>query len=287
MLLPRLLLPAALLLAWTSSAQAQRPADAFVQAERDFARTAVEASVKVAFLGSIADSGIVFQNGQPALGKPVWQKQPEAPAGSPKLVWGPEFADAARSADLGYTTGPYYLEQPDGRRVAFGHYFTVWGRQADGSLKFLTDIGIPHAAPQQTGIPTEVTFGNTPSRPSKQRPADLLALDKQLSEAIRQNGMAPAYAAMLSQQSRLHRDGLMPLTTAAAMQEKLKAESAMQFQPLGSQISTAGDLGYVYGTYTSATPDGPKGGYAHVWKHEAKGWRLVAEVLNPTKPAKP
>jgi ketosteroid isomerase-like protein len=247
----------------------------------------VETNLKAAFLGSMADSGIVFNNGVPALGRPVWQKLPEAPANSPKLIWGPEFADAASSGDLGYTTGPYYFEKPDGQRVNFGHYFTVWGRQADGGLKFLTDIGIHHATPTSSDIPTQVMYSSTPGVSNrKSRRADVLTQEQQLYDAIGRQGAAPAYAAVLSAQSRLYREGLTPFTTSEAIKQQLGTEPALRFQPLGSQVSSAGDLGYVYGTYQAATAADVKGGYAHVWKREKNGWRLVAEVLNPTNPPK-
>ncbi|WP_400191441.1 hypothetical protein [Hymenobacter sp. B81] len=281
----RLCVPAALLLA-PRLVPAQQPAEAFAAAERRFARLGAESTLKQAFLTCSADSGVVFQNGRPLLTRQAWERAPDQASG-PRLIWGPAVADAARSGDLGYTTGPFWLEQPDGQRVGQGQYFTVWARQPDGSLKFLADMGIFHPAPAPARLPEQVRYAQLPARTSPARRADLLQLEQQLSAAVEKNGMAAGYAGLLSTESRLHREGLTPLTTAAGQQQQLQTEPVLRFTPRGSRVSSAGELGYVFGRYQAPERAEVQGSYVHVWKHEARGWRLVAEVLNPTLPPKP
>lgn len=71
-------------------------------------------------------------------------------AGSP-LQWHPAFAGIARSGDLGFTTGPYFLR---GRGYT-GHYFTMWRREASGEWKWIFDGGVNvlDDAPAAAGAP--------------------------------------------------------------------------------------------------------------------------------------
>ena len=56
--------------------------------------------------------------------------------GEPLIEWWPTFAGVARSGDMGFTTGPAARNQE-----GYGHYFTVWMRQADGQWRWVYDGG--------------------------------------------------------------------------------------------------------------------------------------------------
>ncbi|KAA9339334.1 hypothetical protein F0P96_01530 [Hymenobacter busanensis] len=280
----RLLVAASLLLT-VATAHAQHPADAFVAAERAFARLGAEAGAKAAFLANAADSGLVFNNGKPVLARQAWASRPDQPDG-PKIIWAPAFADASQVGDLGYTTGPFWVQTPTGQRVAHGQFFTVWRRQPDGTLKFLADMGVTHPAPTAEVMPTEVSFGSSGQLGSDGKLGTLFVrrLDEQLTKTIARRGMAKAYAEVAGRQLRLHRDGQVPFTSPTAIQQLVQAEKPLQFQPTSGAIARSGDLGYTCGSYQGGSE---QGSYLHVWKHETKGWRLAAEVLNPTRPPKP
>ncbi|MBC6988875.1 nuclear transport factor 2 family protein [Hymenobacter sp. BT491] len=270
---------AAVLLASSLSALAQKPVEAIVAAEQKFAKSAAELGTKAAFLGSMADSAVVFPKGKPTLARPYWLATPDR---QPTITWGPEFADAASSGDMGYTTGPWYIEA-GGKRVAHGHYNTVWVRQLDQQLKFVADIGVQHAAPEPDSIPTTVAYATAPGHASKDQSADIMILERQLTAAIRAKGMAKAYAAVLSSEARLNRPDQFPLTTPQLQRQNLAAQAPLKFQPMRGQVSQAGDLAYTYGTYQADQQATNSGAYLHIWKHEtAKHWRLVLEVLNPS-----
>jgi hypothetical protein len=85
---------------------------------------------------------MVFAPG-PTRGKAVWEART---ADKARLEWAPEVAEIASSGDLGYTSGPWRLT-PEGadKPIAFGHYLTVWKKQADGKWSVLIDHGISHA----------------------------------------------------------------------------------------------------------------------------------------------
>ena len=57
----------------------------------------------------------------------------------------------AASGDMGFTTGPWEAKGDinDEKPSGYGHFVTVWKKQADGSWKFVVDLGISH--PQSGG----------------------------------------------------------------------------------------------------------------------------------------
>jgi ketosteroid isomerase-like protein len=60
-----------------------------------------------------------------------------------KITWHADKAAAARSGELGYTTGTYEMtfSDPAGKTIPDkGKYVTVWKKQADGSWKVVLDI---------------------------------------------------------------------------------------------------------------------------------------------------
>jgi len=60
-----------------------------------------------------------------------------------KITWHADRADAAKSGELGYTSGTYQMSfsDPAGKTVSDkGKYVTVWKKQADGSWKVALDI---------------------------------------------------------------------------------------------------------------------------------------------------
>ncbi|HKP46872.1 MAG TPA: nuclear transport factor 2 family protein, partial [Pyrinomonadaceae bacterium] len=126
-------------------------AQSLVDAERAFARTSVEKGTRPAFMEFIADDGILFRPG--AVKGKQWMIDHPAPAPAPNkrpvLNWGPTFALVSRAGDLGYDFGPWEAKGDinDEKPGAFGHFITVWKRQADGNWKFVVDLGISHPGP--------------------------------------------------------------------------------------------------------------------------------------------
>src|SRR6187401_3495573 len=71
--------------------------ESLVQAERAFSDLSLKSGVRDAFLGNLADDGIVFR--PTAVNGKQWFQNNPVPAG--QLTWQPEFADISNSADLG------------------------------------------------------------------------------------------------------------------------------------------------------------------------------------------
>ncbi len=126
---------------------AQKGSDALqsmVDAERAFARMSEEQGIRPSFTAFIAEDGILFRP-KAVKGKQWMAEHPLPPSEKrPLLKWQPSFADISHAGDMGYTFGPWEFKEDtkDAKPVGFGHFVTVWQKQADGSWKFAVDLGI-------------------------------------------------------------------------------------------------------------------------------------------------
>jgi ketosteroid isomerase-like protein len=133
----------------TSRAHHESPADAataaLLQVDRDFAQAGAAKNMD-RFLGYIAEDVRFYSAGVMQTGKlpfrESWSKGFADPNWS--ITWAPLYAEAAQSADLGYTTGSFEIHDrsADGTPlVRKGSYVTLWRKQSDGAWKVALDIG--------------------------------------------------------------------------------------------------------------------------------------------------
>lgn len=264
------------------------PIDTLVETEREFARTAAAKGWRDAFLDYFADDAIAL-GGEVAPARPGILARPSQPASAVSLAWEPRTGDIASSGELGWLTGPStFIDRTDANgQPRYGNYLTIWKRGADGRWRVFIDIG--------TSTPAPVTFADgfvrarMPSRYAgaadrSSTTASLLDADRRLNDAIARGDVAHAYGTVVSPDARLHRNGsgTMPVVGASAIATWLTAHPAGdRFTTTTGETSTAGDLGYVYGTYLPA--DGSvRGGYLRVWARAADGrWLLEADTIVP------
>jgi len=130
-------------------AHKDNPADAvtetLLQVDRDFAKAGVAKNID-RFMNYIAEDVRFYSAGVMLTGKlpfrEGWAKGFADPNWS--ITWAPLYAEAAQSADLGYTTGSFEIHEkaPDGTPlVRKGSYVTIWRKQPDGAWKVALDIG--------------------------------------------------------------------------------------------------------------------------------------------------
>ena len=246
-------------------------ADAFadmVAAERAFAADALARNVRDAFLASTADDGMVFSSG-PRNAKAFWTgQQPN----KTRLEWAPEAAEVAASGDLGYTYGPWRLT-PEGEEkpAAFGHFFTVWQKQPDGTWRWLADKGIAH---HEYPLPTTVVRRG---EVGLKAPPGGLRGNALLAE-LREADQLPAgeiTSVVIAPDFLLFRPGQAP--RAASEAPALEQTPATRFVS-HMAISAAGDLAATWG----GSPGGAS--WVRVWRRAGVGdppglgWRLVADV---------
>ncbi len=131
-------------------AQPAGPADRQAQAreeirraEEAFCAMAERDGVKAAFLAFAADDAVLNRQGNIVAGREAIARYfDEQPNRDVQLTWRPEFVEASPDGQLGYTYGPftYSATDPSGQKVeSQGIFHTVWGRQADGTWKYLYD----------------------------------------------------------------------------------------------------------------------------------------------------
>ena len=238
-----------------------------VAAERAFAADASARNTREAFLAAYDEDGIAFVAG-PRNAKRVWEARPE---NKNKLEWAPEVAEIAASGELGYTSGPWrFTREGDEQPTAFGHFFTIWRKDADGKWKVLVDHGVSHA---QVAFPDKVTRrggigAGTP--PTWRVGIDELRKADQLPAGQLDSRVVSADFLRL-------REGALP--DSRAVGEALPSNA--QRIDTGAVIANSGDLAATWGGGVGSP------GWIRVWRRPAaddapgRGWVLVAELVSP------
>ncbi|MFN7924228.1 MAG: DUF4440 domain-containing protein [Bryobacteraceae bacterium] len=93
------------------------------------------------------DGKMVRRNGEVVEGHEAIRKYmgPGLAEKGASLRWAPEFAEASKSGDLGYTCGRSKyrgLDESGAVVESDGRYVTIWRRGPDGSWKVALDIGV-------------------------------------------------------------------------------------------------------------------------------------------------
>jgi ketosteroid isomerase-like protein len=278
------ILGALLFLAVAAVVQGQSALQEMVKTEQAFSKMAEEKNARDAFMTFIADDGLLFRPGA-VNGKKWMIEHPVPPSDNPDkkplLAWQPAFAGMAASGDMGFTTGPWEAKGDikDEKPSAYGHFVTVWKKQADGSWRFVVDLGISHpqsGGPQAHWMPEgtgKVTF----------KPVDATNARKSLLD--RDQGYTVAeFAAYASPDVRLYRANNLPfIGRDAATAELAKTKGTIAWHPISADVSKAGDLGYTHGTYEHSDDTKKvteRGSYVRIWKKESGVWRIVMDVTN-------
>jgi ketosteroid isomerase-like protein len=268
-----------------------------VDSERAFARMSEEKGTRPSFLAFIADDGILFRP-RAVKGK-QWMIDHPAPAANalPVLRWRPAFAEVAQAGDMGYTFGPWEyksdIHQP--RPVGFGHFVTVWKKQADGSWKFAVDLGIEHPEPTNSEEPLSEQLKNY-EEPAKARAVNieaeraiLLRRERAFSDASAKRGARAAFLSNAAPNVRVFREGQLPFAGKEKAATVIPSGANLwTWQPEAWDVSRSGDLGYSYGTYQfkgEGTKPPETGNYFRVWKKQGGTWKVVVDLANPV-PAK-
>ena len=266
-----------------------------VEAERAFASLSEAKGVKESFVANLADDGILFRP-RPVAGKKWMEERPARPG---VLTWRPSFADVARADDMGYTAGPWEFRPKalTDKPVAFGHFVTVWKRQADGKWKVAVDLGIGHPEPPPE-IASPKVISPTGGRAEKKtdveaESAALLKAESEFSKSVEAKKSADAFLSHLAADARVYREDALPAVGREAARALLaKRPGGLTWQPAKAEVSRSGDLGYTYGAYEFKAADGKsseEGNYLRIWKRQGGGgkWEVLLDLLNPIPPPAP
>jgi ketosteroid isomerase-like protein len=237
-----------------------------IAAERAFAARGAEIGWVAAFREYAAPDGMVgnFENAPQSLAQ-----TPDD--GARNLFWWPAYAGIARSGDLGFTTGPFSVDEA---RTPRGQYFTVWRRQPDGSWKWIWDGGPgPRTDPLNRGI----NAVDLPTLPLAARGVGLARAEEQVG-ALETDATAGRLARRLAGDAQVYRSGLATPTSAAEAMVFPNAEVAYTAGRV--EASEAGDLVFTLGE-ARWTLDGQErqGQFARIWQYRPDGWRIVYDQL--------
>jgi ketosteroid isomerase-like protein len=189
------------------------------------------------------------------------------------------------------TTGPWEFkaDRSDEKPSGYGDFVTVWKKQADGTWKFVVDLGISHpqsSGPQTLWQPPEsnkkTSFKEVDNATAR---AALLERDRNYASAQRKQALAAVFPVYAARDVRLYRKDNLPYVGVQSATEALATpKGRIKWQPIGGDVSIAGDLGYTHGTYevTDETKNViEQGSYVRIWKKRNGMWRIVMDVANP------
>ncbi len=259
-----------------------------VAAERAFAADFPAMGLAGSFSKWSTPDAVIITGGQARTSAELFADAPQTrQAGEPLIEWWPVFAGVSMSGDLGFTTGP---AAQDGAR--YGHYFTVWKRQPDGTWRWVYDGGVgadPAAQPGPDSEPRLLPVATVGSASPELALAEVEEAEAGLAAQSAAN-LKTAHLQYLAADGRLYVAPLAPADGADAFATAMDgwpttmAIGAME----GGGASDAGDLVWTYGP-VSWTRDGqPRHGhYVRIWQKRPEGWRIVLAQLVPAPPAAP
>jgi ketosteroid isomerase-like protein len=261
--------------------------DSLVAAERAFASACAANGVKNGFLSYLAEDAVVFRP------RPVngvgWYSQSEETGAS--LAWEPAYADVAKSADLGYTTGPWTFSDENGLAVAHGQYVSVWRKKSGGDWKVALDAGISHPAPASVRreAPRYAPAGaasEADSAGGKTERRRLSAASQEFFRLWSAKGMEAAYRETAYTDVLVLRGGAVPgRGVDSALSLVRLDEIPYTIEAMGGDLASSGDLGYTYGVigWGPRSAGGKReASYLWIWKRARGGeWRIAVDVMVP------
>jgi ketosteroid isomerase-like protein len=260
------------------------PADPapIVAAERAFAADFPALGLAGSFSKWGRPEGVIIAGGEARTVRELFADAPQTrQPGEPLIAWWPVFAGVARSGELGFTTGP---AARDGE--GYGHYFTIWRRQDDGSWRWVYDGGSSASPDGQPGpdseprlLPPATAWAAGPEAAWR----EVAEAEAALAAAARTD-QAAAHLARLAPDGVLYVAPLPPATGGAAFAAALAGWPA-QFEfgaAGGGGAADGGDLVWTYGP-AGWVRDGQarRGHYVRLWQKRSEGWRLVMAQLIP------
>jgi hypothetical protein len=259
-----------------------------LQSEYAFAGKA-EASVRDAFLEYLAEDSWVLQPG-PTPARAFYAKtQPN----NDQLEWYPSFADVAPSGELGFSSGPWIYTTVAGTHH-YGHFLTIWKRDADCRWRVQFDGGVDH--PAMADVEPKLS-ASAPLRPDAiarrgAPPASLLLLDeagraaRDFQFAATENGLAAAVRTFARNGDfRLFAAGETPKDNGSANAYLNESPGVTTWTESDHGRSADSTLTYSVGEFTSQKK-ARKYAYVQVWQYDSKvaNWGLRILLMTPIDP---
>jgi ketosteroid isomerase-like protein len=244
-------------------------------AESAFAAQSVREGMKAAFLSWLAPGATMFRDG-PVDGPALVAGRPDPPI---VLDWRPAFVEVAASGELGLSTGPWKLASRQDPAAAphHGQFVSVWKREAQGPWRVHIDLGIEHVGAALADAPLLARTTPAAGRPGA---GTIAQAEAAFASRAAADGDGAAYAAFASPGIRLYRNGFPPYLGREPALASPAAGSARTAWTLDRHgVAASGDLGYAVGRLGPA-PGVAAGDFVRIWRREAEGWRIAADVVD-------
>jgi ketosteroid isomerase-like protein len=253
-----------------------------VDAEWAFINMAKDLNVRDAFIANFNDESIVFNENVPVKAKGFYAT---LKPNDSWLKWEPVYTDIAASGDFGFNTGPWEFraKKTDEKAIAFGHFVSVWKKQADGKWKLAVDIGITHPSPEDS-VPVlkNSSIKTFPLKGDKKEfRSELLQTENNFLRSLKEDP-EKAYDYYLSEEARIYRVGHQPFIAPDSVKEAVKKYPGENYTPIEGDIASTGDLGFVYGLVDQriSETENQRANYMRIWKRaDGKHWKIVLEIL--------
>jgi len=244
-----------------------------VEAEKSFARYAMEYNTRDAFLKFMDSNAIVFEKGEILNARQIWEaKKPN----TAKLIWEPAFAIISTAGDLGITTGPWqYKLSANDTTIVSGVFTSVWCFK-NNEWKWLIDIGVEHNLKTPAFSNVASIELNHLERTTYDAGRYLLIAEQNFINSYTAGGKE-AYNSVADNDIYLINPGQLPVSGRNDIDAALvNMSGAVQFKAVGSGVSKEGDIGYVYGY---ANEKDKKGNYLRIWRRVGRKWTLLLQTL--------
>jgi hypothetical protein len=190
---------------------------------------------------------------------------------------------------VGLSTGPWVYTN-EGRPSAYGHFFSIWRKQPDGSWRNALDVGIDHDEIQPAPTKLKVTVpprghGESVSRERVDTTAAIRNAESQFAQLAATTSYAAAAERLAHAELRVYRDGHAPIVGTVPAVSFLKELGPVGAPKLDSAFGS-GDFGYAYGMIARRQGTGSSHAFVHVWKEEGGKWQLLGDLLTPVAEAK-
>ena len=261
---------------------------AMLESEYAFSRKA-QTSVAGAFLEYLADDSWVLSPA-PAPGRPIYQAARES---KNTLEWYPAIGDVAPSGDLGFTAGPWVYTNVDSGKKLYGHFLTIWKRDAACQWRVEIDGGISHAMPKIEE--PKLLPGQAPVSATERPPANLVAQDaaghaaSDFQDTTRRDGIGAALRTYGRDVDFVFfTDEQSPIGGAGAASEYLNDYPLKgAWKEVARGRSTDASLMYCVGELTDSSKRSTHA-YVQIWQYDPKvaNWGLRVLLVNPLPPPK-
>lgn len=258
---------------------AQNEGQKIFETEKAFERQVAEKGIRSGFIEFLSPVGIMFMP-DAVNGREAWTARPASDAA---LTWNPIWIDWSANSVLAYSIGNsrYRAQGKDDPTIFYGHYLSIWLRQAGGQYRAALDAGINHEKPRSepTAWRSPIDSGKG-SNPDKLSAGDSAVGFYQMAAA---SDTAKAYQRYLADDAILMRDGKEPAFGKRAALDQLKGNYKINFGKRKS-FTEAIDLAYVNSPYYITDKKGTeteRGNFVQVWKLRRSRWLIVADILVP------